>query len=175
MLLKTEHLYSARRFSFRAKWRTISKNIQIYSPGMQMKCFFINFTVSELLGIPVCPWKNELQSQPETHCENICKCVQRNLAPLGKPPPHQNEALLFVDFETWQFRKKQAGVSKAPVGQRQPPLCGSLSPLCVFLSIWFWPLFTVSIISIPARRLGEAKRDDIIIFPYFFFSWWCLW
>lgn len=103
------------------------------------------------------------------HCENICKCVQRNLAPLGKPPPHQNEALLFVDFETWQFRKKQAGVSKAPVRQRQPPLCGSLSPLCVFLSIWFWPLFTVSIISIPARRLGEAKRDDIIIFLYLFF------
>ena len=84
MLLKTEHLYSARRFSFRAKWRTISKNIQIYSPGMQMKCFFINFTVSELLGIPFCPWENELQSQPETPLWKHMQMCTKELGPTGK-------------------------------------------------------------------------------------------
>ena len=56
-----------------------------------------------------------------------------------------------------------------PVRQRQPPLWGSLSPLCIFPSIWFWPLVYFLDHFNTSRRLGEAKRDDIIIFLYFFF------
>lgn len=59
---------------------------------MQMKCFIINFTVSEFLGIPFCPWKNALQSQPETLMWKHMQMFKIKFAPLGKPSLHHKEA-----------------------------------------------------------------------------------
>lgn len=156
MLLKAEHLYSARRFSFRVKWSTISKNIQIYSPRMQIKCFFTNFTVSELLGIPFCPWKNELQSQPETPLWKQMQMCTKELGPTGKATATPKWSSVICGL--WDMIvSKETGRCFKSASQAAP--ASSLRFLKSFVYLSFYLVLATFLLSRSFQYQQEARRS----------------
>lgn len=165
-----------KRLSFKTESIKISENSQVYSIGMQTKFFVMNFTVSELLGIPFCPWKNKLQSQPETVRWKHMQIYQNELALTGKAITKPKRSLCYLDtLRLDSFARNRQGFLRcwSVSGILEDPVCGSLGSLHefplrgIFFFFFFWLLFYSLDHFNTSRRVGEAKRDDIII-PLFF-------
>lgn len=131
-------------FSFKTDSMKMFENSQVYSKGTQTKFFVINFTVSGLLGIPFCPWKNELQSQPETLRWKHMQMYKNEPALTGKVITKPKSSLCYLDtLRLDSFTRNRQCWSASVI----------LEPSCVWFSrffaclpsawdfFFFWPLF----------------------------------